>query len=129
MRKKQPKIAFAAKPMPDGTVDVHFLKNGKPYASSRMDPSGVANALATITLAAMAADRMSGKTPVIKPGASLAGVPAIAPTGIGLSSGRPPEPLALILHLGQTKFGVVIKHPTELARALLAASVNEGQRP
>lgn len=48
------------------------------------------------------------------PGSSLAGIPCIVPTALGLSGGELPEPLALVIYAGMARFGIALSNPRGL---------------
>ena len=73
------------------------------------------------------AAEISGQARPVGVGGSLAGIPCVVPTALGLSRGEPPEPMGLVVHAGMARLGTALTNPRELGQALLAASAPETQ--
>ena len=71
------------------------------------------------------AAEISGQARPVGVGGSLAGIPCVVPTALGLSRGEPPEPMGH--HAGMARLGIALTNPRELGQALLAASAPETQ--
>jgi hypothetical protein len=124
---KPPETAIGCEATPEGRIKLFIVHKGKAKGSIEMPPEGVAGVVAALLIAAMKAAELSGQSRPVGAGASLAGIPSIVPTGIGLSAGEPPEPTGLVIHAGMARFGIALTNPRELGEALLATSADEGR--
>lgn len=120
---------FGCEALPNGQVRLFIAKSGKEEASVEIPAAHVGNAVAVLLCAAIAGSKQSGQFVSAKRGASLKGVPYILPTGIGLSTGQPPEPHSIVIHAGATRIGFAVPNQKlrELGETLLAVSAREGR--
>jgi hypothetical protein len=121
----KPKLSVGCAPKPGGRVEI-FLSDGKQKHGIEMPAEHVAALVAGLLGAAMKSAEIAGKTREPSPGASLAGLPCIVPTALGLSGGESNQPTALVVHAGMARFGIALPNPRELGQALLAVSAKEG---
>jgi hypothetical protein len=105
-----------------------LLIEGKARHGIDMPARDIAGVVAMLLAAAMSAAKLSGQTRRAGGGASLAGMPCIVPTALGLSGGKSPEQMNLVVHAGMARFGIALTNPRELGKALLTASASEGSR-
>jgi len=101
------------------------MKDGKPESGVGMPAADVGAVVASLLAAATEASQLSGQSSPVGQGTSLAGLPYIRPTAIGLSTGEPAEPHALVVHAGTARFGIALTNPHELAHALMTMSAHE----
>jgi len=120
--KAKSKARIGCKASKNGRVTVFLIRSGEAEAGVGMPSKDIAGVVAMLLAAAMDAAKMSGETPSGGGGVLPADIPMIVPTAISLSQGGAPEPMALVVHAGMTRFGIALSKPRELAHALWTAS-------
>ena len=120
-------VSVGCESTPEGRVRLFLIERESKHGID-MPAEDVAGVVVTLLAAAMHANKISGQTREVGAGTSLAGLPCIVPTALGLSSGEPPEPMGLVIHAGMARFGVALPNPRGLGEALIAASASEGKR-
>jgi hypothetical protein len=122
-----PTASIECRASKDGRVTVMLIRDGNAEAGVGMAAADVGSFVATLLAAAMEASQLSGQSSPVGQGTSLAGLPCIRPTAIGLSAGEATEPYSLVIHAGTARIGFALPNPQELGQALLAASAPEGR--
>jgi hypothetical protein len=123
------KLAVASEAREDGTVRIRFIEDGRPIKTIIGMPADLAVRMAaSILAAALEASKRAGIEP--ESPTSLAGVPCIRPSAIGLSASLEPGPLALVVHIGAARFCLLLENQlsAELARTLITASAERDQK-
>jgi hypothetical protein len=123
----KPTASLECRASKDGRVTVLLVKDGQAEAGVGMPATDVGSLVATLLAAAIEASQLSGQASPVGQGTSLAGLPCIRPTAIGLSTGEPEEPHSLVIHAGTARIGIALTNPQELAQALLALSAPKGR--
>lgn len=114
----QRKPIFQSEATKDGKVRLTtYRKNGKP-TPAELSPE---NAVRMACRILQDAQDASGAP---QPGRPLSGLIGLNPSAIGISSPDPQTPAALIVYMGNVRFGLSIPNPRELGQALLAASAS-----
>lgn len=120
-------VGVGCEPTPEGKIKLFFVHEGKATSGVEIPSEAVAGVVATLLGTAMKAAELSGQSRPVGGGVSLAGIPCIVPTAVGLSAGEPPEPMALVVHAGMARFGIALANPRALGEALLAATALEAR--
>jgi hypothetical protein len=122
MAKPKGKPGLGCHATQDGKVTVVVMEDDKPAFGITMPAKDVSQLIANLFAAAIAAAKMSGQYAPLGANASLAGMPILVPTGLGISEGAPPEPTSLVIHAGMVRIGIGIPNPHEIGATLLTVS-------
>lgn len=108
--------------LPDGMVKFSISRSGDPLGSLEMPPDKVADVIAALLSASVAAGKLAGNTPAVQSGESLYEVPSVYPSNIGLMQGIMLNSGALMLQFGATRIAVRMgdKEMSALGQALSA---------
>jgi len=106
--------------LPDGTVKFSVSRSGELLGSLQMPPDKIADVIAALLSASVAAGKLSGKVPTAQSGESLYEIPSVYPSSMGLMQGVMLNSGALMLQFGATRIAVRMadKEMSALGQAL-----------
>ena len=128
MAEAQESQSFECEALPDGQVRLSLSLAGEQIGGVEVPAVKIADVVAALLSASVAAGKLAGVTPAVESGESLHDVPTAFPSGIGLMQGVLLNSSALMLQFGPARIAVRLadKEMSALGQALGTLSAPRG---